>query len=51
MPLKSERVNEANEALTTGEKPTEALYKPHSLGELHVASCSRCSRQCYAKYV
>lgn len=34
---------------TTGEAPPEALYKPHSLGELHFASRSRCSWQCHAE--
>ena len=34
---------------TTGEEPPKALYQPHSLRELYLASSSRCSRQCHAE--
>lgn len=34
-----------------GKKPPEALHQPHSVGELHIPSRSRCSRKCDAKWV
>jgi hypothetical protein len=43
--------NKAHDTSTPGEEPPKALHKPHPLGELHIASRSRCARQCYAKYV
>lgn len=39
-----------SQLLIAGEEPPEALYQPNPLRELHFTSCSRCSRQRYAKY-
>jgi hypothetical protein len=41
----------AHQARIAGEESPEALHKSHPLREFHLASCSRCARQCNAEYV
>jgi len=41
----------AHHPLNAGEAPPETLHKPHSFRKLHLASCSRCTRQRHAEYV
>jgi hypothetical protein len=45
------RTLELANALLPGETTAETFHQPYSFREFHFSSCSRRTRQCYAKYV